>query len=121
MRNLRELDRWRVRDKAALAHYGGWEGDETCGAFTVPSPFDHAPMVVVASSEGGWDHVSVSRSNRTPNWAEMEYIARLFFKDDETAVQYHVPPSVHINIHPYCLHWWRPQTEPLPRPPAIFV
>lgn len=121
MRNLRELDKYRVTDPKALALYGGWAGDETCGAFLVPSPFDHVPMVVVASSEGDWDHLSVSRRNRTPNWREMEHVAKLFFKDDETAVQFHVPPSDHINIHPYCLHWWRSQNVPFPRPPAIFV
>jgi hypothetical protein len=51
----------------------------------------------------------------------MEHIARLFFRDDETAVQFHVPSSDHINVHPNCLHWWRPQEAPLPRPPGIFV
>ena len=83
----------------AVREFYGFEGDETCGAFSVPSPIDRQPLVIVASSEGGWDHVSVSRKNRCPNWAEMEHIARLFFRDDETAVQFHVPPSDHINVH----------------------
>ena len=69
----------------------GFEGDETCGAFSVPSPVDRQPLVILASSAGGWDHVSVSRKNRCPNWAEMEHVARLFFRTDETAVQFHVP------------------------------
>ena len=105
----------------AVIELYGFEGDETCGAFSVPSPVDRQPLVIVASSAGGWDHVSVSRRNRVPNWAEMEHIARLFFRDDETAVQFHVPSSDHINIHDHCLHWWRPQEAPLPRPPGIFV
>jgi len=120
MRNLRELDAHRMRGDAVKEFYG-WEGDETCGAFSVPSPLDRQPLVIVASSEGGWDHVSVSRKNRAPNWAEMEHIARLFFAPDETAVQYHVPASDHINVHPNCLHWWRSQEAPFPRPPGIFV
>ena len=120
MRNLHELDVYRMRGEAVREVYG-WDGDETCGAFTVPSPVDRQPLVIVASSEGGWDHVSVSRRNRCPNWAEMEHIARLFFRDDETAVQFHVPPSDHINVHDHCLHWWRCQNELFPRPPGIFV
>jgi hypothetical protein len=120
MRNLHELDGYRMRGEAVREAYG-WDGDETCGAFTVPSPVDRQPLVIVASTEGGWDHVSISRRNRVPNWAEMEHVARLFFRDDETAVQFHVPPSDHINIHPNALHWWRPQDQPIPRPPGIFV
>lgn len=120
MRDLHELDQWRVRGSATIAAFG-WEGDETCGAFNVPSPIDRAPLIVVASSGGGWDHVSVSRQNRCPNWPEMEHIARLFFRDDETAVQFHVPPTEHINVHPNCLHWWRSQEAVFPRPPSIFV
>jgi len=65
-------------------------------------------MRVMASAGMGWDHVSISRQNRCPNWPEMEHIKRLFFRDDETAMQLHVPPSDHISIHPYCLHLWRP-------------
>ena len=120
MRNLRELERYRQRGPEVLAAYG-WAGDWSCGAFVVPSPVDKAPMVVLASSEGGWDHVSVSRKNRVPNWAEMEHIFRLFFRDDETAMQLHVPASEHVNMHPYCLHIWRPQGLAIPKPPPIFV
>ncbi len=119
MRDLHELDAFRVRGKAAIDIYGS-EGDACCGAFVVPSPLDRAPLVVIASNDAGWDHVSVSRKNRCPNWAEMEHIARLFFRDDEAAMQLHVPASEHINIHPNVLHWWRPWA-PMPRPPAIFV
>jgi hypothetical protein len=89
--------------------------------FHLPSPIDKAPLRVVASSGEGWDHVSVSRQNRCPNWPEMEFIKRAFFKDDETAMQLHVPPSDHISIHPFCLHLWRPHGVEIPRPPSIMV
>lgn len=120
MRNLYELDRYRMTQEQANAWHG-WRGDHTAGAFLVPSPIDKAPMVVVAAAAEGWDHVSVSRKNRCPNWAEMEHIARLFFADDETAMQLHVPPGDHINRHPYVLHWWRSHDQPIPRPPQLFV
>jgi hypothetical protein len=120
MRNLYELDAYRIRGEAALDAYG-WEGDDVQGWFVAPSPIDRQPLVIVASATEGWDHVSVSRKNRCPNWQEMEHIAKLFFKDDETAMQLHVPEDQHVNFHPHCLHWWRPMDREIPQPPAIFV
>jgi hypothetical protein len=120
MRDLRLLDAFRIRGKPIL-DFWGWEGDETCGAFTLRSSIDGAEMHVIASSGEGWDHVSVSRRNRCPNWSEMEQVKRLFFRDDETAMQLHVPPDDHINLHPHCLHLWRPHDQEIPRPPAIMV
>ena len=111
MRNLRSLDQFR-----RLAR--GLAGDETCGDFLVPSCVDQQLMAVIASSGEGWDHVSVSRATRCPNWIEMEQIARMFFEDHETAMQLHVPASDHINKYPHCLHWWRPQQSEIPRPPS---
>lgn len=109
-----------MRGREVLSLWG-WEGDETCGAFLIPSCIDRQPLKVIASSGEGWDHVSVSRQNRCPNWQEMEQIAALFFKDDECAFQLHVPRNDHINMHPFCLHWWRPLDQEIPRPPAIMV
>lgn len=120
MKNLRELDFFRDSSRRIVAYYGN-SGDETCGVFTVPSPIDNANLRIVASSGFGWDHVSVSRHQRCPNWPEMEHVKRLFFKDIETAMQLHVPATDHINCHPYCLHLWRPTVGEIPRPPAEFV
>lgn len=76
---------------------------------------------IIASWVDGWDHVSVSRKDRCPTWDEMETVKRLFFTDDETAMQLHVPPSDHINVHPYCLHLWRPHGAAIPMPPQGMV
>jgi hypothetical protein len=51
----------------------------------------------------------------------MEYVKRLFFKNDELAMQLHVTPDQHINNHPFCLHMWRPHDKEIPLPPAIMV
>jgi hypothetical protein len=110
VRNLLLLDIYRVA--------GDFGGD---GAFRVPSPTDFRLMTVVASTGYGWDHVSVSQHKRCPNWPEMDHIKSLFFKDDETAMQLHVPAADHVNNHPYCLHLWRPQNIEIPRPPSIMV
>ena len=117
MKNLRELDAYRISSR--VTH--GWDGDETCGSFVLPSPIDGQPLRIVASCGDGWDHVSVSRSNRCPNWPEMDFIKRRFFKGDEIAMQLHVPVSDHINVHPNCLHLWRPQASDIPRPPGWMV
>ena len=121
MRNLNELNEFRVTDPDRLAHWGGWAGDETCGFFVVPSCIDRAPLRVIASNGDGWDHVSVSRKTRCPNWEEMEQVAALFFTEHETAMQLHVPRSQHLNLHPYCLHWWRPHAHIIPTPPSSMV
>lgn len=121
MRNLYLLDVYRITDRKALAFCNGWSGDEAHGAFIVPSCIDQQQLRVIASGSEGWDHVSVSRTTRCPNWPEMEQIAQLFFRDDETAMQLHVPTSDHVNNHPFCLHWWRPHDVAIPRPPSILV
>lgn len=120
MRDLRLLDAYRDCSPQVRRFYGN-VGDETCGVFSVPSAIDKAELRIVASAGEGWDHVSVSRRNRCPNWQEMEQIKRLFFKDEETAMQLHVPASDHINAHPYCLHLWRPHAVQIPRPPGWMV
>ena len=120
MRNLRLLDAYRDASPRVLALYGD-AGDHASGVFRVPSPTGGQPLVVIASTGEGWDHVSVSLPNRCPNWPEMEHIKRLFFREDETAMQLHVPPSDHISVHPNCLHLWRPQADAIPRPPGWMV
>lgn len=120
MINLRAMDRYRARSPEILAHYGS-AGDETCGVFAIPSAIDRAELRVVASAGEGWDHVSVSRANRCPNWLEMEQIKRMFFAESEAAMQIHVPTADHISVHPHCLHLWRPHDQPIPRPPEWMV
>jgi hypothetical protein len=105
-----------------IAFVGIDDNDPNDGAFVVSSPIDRAPLRVLASVNGmGWDHVSVSRYNRCPNWREMSFIKELFFLPHETAMQLHVPAADHVNYHPFCLHIWRPVDEEIPRPPNVLV
>lgn len=94
---------------------------EDGGQFALKSPTDRRVLTVIASNGDGWDHVSVSRIDRIPNWEEMEFAKRLFFKDDEVAMQLHVGVEDHISIHPHCLHLWRPQNQRIPLPERIMV
>jgi hypothetical protein len=68
-----------------------------------------------------WDHVSVSLPTRIPNWTEMAFVKSIFWDDDETVVQFHVPAADHQNLHPNCLHLWRPLLLIIPRPPGLMV
>jgi hypothetical protein len=87
----------------------------------IPSPISEVLMCVIVSTGHGWDHVSVSHRDRIPSWTEMDYIKRIFFKDDEVAMQLHVTSKDHINIHNYVLHLWRPQHTEIPLPPKELV
>lgn len=123
MKNLSvgAVSRWRDRSAEIRAYYGD-DGDHGNGVFWLSSCIDGAPMRVIASDGGGWDHVSVSRKNRCQNWLEMEQVKRAFFEDDETAMQLHVPPADHRSLHEFCLHLWRPnEGREIPRPPALMV
>jgi hypothetical protein len=97
---------------------GGSENDDG-GAFKVP--YKNHELFVIASHGGDWDHVSVSLSNRCPNWNEMCHIKDLFFDQEDCVIQYHPPRSNYININPYVLHLWRPHKESIPMPPEIYV
>jgi hypothetical protein len=115
MRDLKQLDAFRLKMP------GFPIGGSTEGAFAIQSPTFAGKLRVIASAGLGWDHVSVSLPNRCPNWPEMSRVKDLFFHDDETVMQLHVPASDHVNNHPYCLHLWRPHQAEIPRPPALMV
>jgi hypothetical protein len=82
-------------------------------------------LLVIASADLGWDHVSVSAREgnrvRTPSWDEMERVKRLFFEPGDCCVQFHVPVADHLDCHPHCHHLWRWQDGDFPRPPGWMV
>lgn len=64
-----------------------------------------------------WEHVSVSCQHRCPSWNEMSFIKNLCWDPEETVIQFHPPASSYVNVHPYCLHLWRPMETSIPLPP----
>lgn len=114
------FDQWRQRGAKILRLYGNI-GDETCGAFCMPTPTGDAFLYVVASTGGGWDHVSVSLPTRCPTWEEMSAVKRAFFRRMEWAVELHPSQSENLSLHPYCLHLWRCQFAEMELPPALMV
>jgi hypothetical protein len=119
MKSLSELSRFRIYNEKLAQIYGEAIFTNDLGAFTIP--YVAGDLHVLASNSHGWDHVSVSKEKRIPNWLEMDFIKKLFFKDDEYAFQYHVPASHNVNIHQNCLHLWRPQNMTILLPPKILV
>ena len=126
MKNLRELDRYRDMRPSTVAYLKEAGVEEKHwhrhGVFFLPiETHECGTLKVLASSGEGWDHVSVSLPDRCPTWNEMEIVAQAFFKPYEVAMQLHVPATDHVNHHPFCLHWWRPQGRPIPRPRKALV
>jgi hypothetical protein len=109
------LEKFRVTEGPfATPSYSG-----SCGMFLLTAPY--ATIRVIATDEGGWDHVSVSLDHRCPNWIEMNMVKELFFTDEETVVQFHPPKKDYVNIHPYCLHLWRCHDQEYKLPPKEMI
>lgn len=98
----------------------------TENSFRIRHPKTGIVMLVIATNgtwDGcqGWDHVSVSTRNRPPNWDEMSFIKDLFWRADETVVQFHPKRSEYVNNHPHCLHMWKKVSVDHELPPAILT
>jgi hypothetical protein len=78
-------------------------------------------LFAMAGEGDGWEHVSVSRTDRAPLWEEMCQVKDLFWDAEDCVVQYHPPKSEYINNHDFCLHLWRPIGVEMPRPDAFMV
>jgi hypothetical protein len=118
----------RLNESRVKAGMGGWnstEADGLNGAFLLIRAGRR--LGCIASDGSGWEHVSVtdqttSRSpDKPPTWDDMCFVKSAFWDDEECVIQYHVPRAEWINIHPGCLHLWRPIGVEIPRPPSIMV
>jgi len=80
-------------------------------------------LQVIVSDGLGWEHVSVSLSHasRCPSWEDMRFVKDLFWRKDETVVQYHPAARNYVNFHPHCLHMWKPIGQEIPIPPTNLV
>ena len=104
---------FRVRD-------GFWESKDLDGNNGL---FDIGKFLVQSSNKDGWEHVSVTLkdSTATPSWENMCYIKNLFWDAEDVVIQYHPKQSEYINLHPGCLHLWRPIDQEIPRPDPSLV
>ena len=112
MKSLEEIK----QNKRVIVHNAGVDGGAGWIQFT-----NRLVAGVIWSFGGGWDHVSVSFKDRCPTWDEMCQVKDIFFREDEVCVEYHPAKKDYVNIHPFCLHIWKPQVAEMPTPPKIFV
>lgn len=101
------------------------------GAFVTPSRKTGQTLCIIASDATDWDdaqlgrprweHVSVHVDGRCPTYEEMMEVRGWFWLETETVVQFSVPQSEHINLHPHTLHMWRCIDEAVIQPPRECV
>jgi hypothetical protein len=124
--NFEQVAHWRVE------HPTHGSGDGLNGAFMIPLDPQRRKVACVIASTGeisGWEHVSVHIEEKhngkfrecTPSWEEMCRVKDLFWEPQECVVQFHVPASDHINIHPHVLHLWRKLGAAMELPPPACV
>lgn len=112
-------EKYRLKDPGN-PQYISTTGDDF-GCFLVDKLNKHFPLRCIASNGMGWEHVSVSMDHRKPTWQEMCCIKELFWDADDCVIQYHPPESNYVNIHPNCLHLWRPVDQEIIMPPTMMV
>lgn len=121
----KEIEIYRVTSGQVASDHGSGP----CGAFRIPMNMIGPVILNVVASDGRdwsecgfpqpvWEHVSVSLRVRCPTWEEMDFVKRLFWRDNETVMQLHVPRSQHLNYHETCLHLWKPVGIDILLPPS---
>ena len=78
-------------------------------------------MKVIFSYGEGWEHASMSFHDRCPDWGEMCRIKNMLWNKDETCIQYFPAEKDYVNLHPYCLHIWKPIGVEIPKPPKLMI
>lgn len=109
-------------DKFRKVHPGG-RGETPPGASFGWFEFPDGMRVMSSGnrSVGDWEHVSVSFVNRVPTWDEMKRVKELFWRPDETVIQFHPKASKYKNEFPFCLHLWSVAGVDIPLPPSELV
>jgi len=94
--------------------------------FAVSFPCFNVTLECIVSWGDGWEHASIKvrtaeQKTLTPNWEQMCFAKRMFFKDSECVVQFHPAKQDYVNNHPDVLHLWRCIETPFIMPPKIMV
>lgn len=128
------LEKCRIREDADSPYLDCKPGDRY-GRFIVRGP-GGAVLCIVAAASDEWkecgfpapafEHVSVTvyreangnKAARCPTWEEMAFVKDLCWDETECVLQYHPPRANYVNLHPFCLHLWKPVGIGIPIPPA---
>ncbi len=115
---MKTIEQLRIQPRLCIID----EGPDGGAAWAeLASTIKPAQAAIIFSWGGGWDHVSVSFKNRTPTWDEMVEVKNMFFRKDETVIQFHPKEEERINLHPHCLHLWKKQGWEAELPPGWMV
>ncbi|MCD8322376.1 MAG: hypothetical protein LUC89_05770 [Oscillospiraceae bacterium] len=113
MRNLNELDQYRI--KGFPLNNGN---SPIQGAFHIQTK--GRAFAVIASIDRQMDgspveHISISHRNEKiyPTWDELCEIKDIFFLPEEACVQFFPRKSEYVNIKGNCFHLWRPVNDML--------
>lgn len=104
--------------------YGDSMPGKNVGYFEVPTPNGLLRILVSDGEfpeEENWEHVSVSLDARCPTWDEMQRVKDMFWREDETVVQFHPCRQHYVNQHLYCLHLWRQRGKDHMLPPRSLI
>lgn len=117
------MSRWDYLNKHRLANgpYRSSPEDGFNGLFCLL--INGMQVKCIAGDGEGWQHVSVSLngSNLPPSWSIMCQVKNLFWDDEDWVVQFHPAKSEYVNLHPGCLHLWRPTDQKMPIPDSLMV
>lgn len=101
MKDLRTLNPCRVRNPFMEVMLN-LDNPRNSGAFEFKR--DGAFMYVIASIDGGREHVSASFNHKMPTEQDMEWLKRKFFKPEELEAVYEGPAGM---IEAHTRHLWR--------------
>ena len=113
---MRKLDDILLDSRLQIKDVGD---DGFTGSFT--DPVERKYYFFVFSWGQGWEHLSVSQRNKTPSWDIMCRMKDIFWGEDEVCVEYHPKKEDYVNMHPHCLHIWKPIGVEITTPPSILV
>jgi hypothetical protein len=108
--------------RAARPLYGATPAGSSWGYFEIGGLRIISSGSVDGNEAGaGWEHVSVSLHDRCPTWDEMKKVKELFWRDDETVIQFHPSKGQYISKCETCLHLWRKPGAEAELPPAELI
>src|SRR5574338_351267 len=53
-----------------------------------------------------WIHLSIAGKAHMPPYEAIREVKELFIGEEKYAISVMPPKSFHVNLHPYCFHWY---------------
>lgn len=117
MKNAEEI----LKDGRLQVLSADGEGDNLRIVGNLTDPLTRKSWYVIFTNGEGWEHMSISSRNKTPDWDTMCLAKSVFWNEDECCVEYHPRKEDYVNNHEHCLHIWKPIGVEMPTPPTIMI